>query len=34
MIWLVISAFVFFIGVMVWIAYDMSFRHETDREKR
>jgi hypothetical protein len=32
--WLVVSALAVFIGVMVWVAYDISFRQEPGRKKR
>jgi hypothetical protein len=31
--WLVVSSLAFFIGAMVWIAYDMAFRQNAGRKK-
>ena len=31
--WLVVSSFAFFIGVMVWVAYDISFRQNSRNNK-
>jgi hypothetical protein len=31
--WLVVSSFAFFIGAMVWIAYDIAFRQNTSGKK-